>query len=124
VAQKTNFDPRAGSVSHGHLDKKTPDSSDQIESLAQDTITPEQILSGLQMAERLDALVKRHPEFAPLIEHEELRKSLPKLAATLGMNLPDLRRLLARFKDHFNRHVRDENDEPSRRDDLDDEELQ
>jgi hypothetical protein len=104
----------------GHSDRMDLEASERIESLAEDTITPEQILSGLQLAERLDSIVMRHPEFAPVIEHAELRKCLPKLAAKLGMNLHDLRRLLRRFKDHFDRHVRDDGDIPSRANEIDD----
>jgi hypothetical protein len=72
------------------------------------------------MAGRLDSLLKRHPEFVPVIEHAELRRNLPELAAKLGMTLPDLKRLLARFKDHFDRHVRDDSAILSRGDDIDD----
>lgn len=108
----------------GHSDRMDLEASERIESLAQDTVTPEQILNAVHMAERLDALIKRHPEFAPVIEHAELRKSLPKFAAELGVSLPDLKRLLARFKDHFDRHVRDDGGggDACRRNDLGDEE--
>lgn len=104
----------------GHFDRMDVEASERIESAAKDTITPEQILTGLQMAERLHSLLKRHQEFAPIIEHADLRKNLPELAAKLGLSPPDLRRLLARFKDHFDRHVRDDSDIPSKGNHSDD----